>query len=127
MEVINLTDNLDFDKLRKIARIKTKVLPVVVQNWKTMAVIMIGYVNQEALDYSLTNKIVAFWSTSKDKLWIKGKTSGDYLKLIEVRLNCENNSLLFLVELQGKGACHAKDAQGNRRVSCYYHKIKLNH
>jgi phosphoribosyl-AMP cyclohydrolase len=57
-------------------------------------------------------------------LWIKGKTSGDTLKVEEVRVNCEQNSLLYLVRMMGGGVCHTKDAEGKTRPTCYYRAIK---
>merc|ERR1719330_425027 len=56
-------------------------------------------------------------------LWIKGETSGDFLDLVEVRVNCEQNSLLYLVRPRRTGACHTRDASGLTRVSCYYRKL----
>ncbi|MDP2736519.1 MAG: phosphoribosyl-AMP cyclohydrolase [bacterium] len=70
--------------------------------------------------------MAAFWSTSRNELWIKGLTSGSTLKLIEVRVNCDQNSLLFLVEsVNGAGACHTKDGNGYR-AGCYYRKMLTN-
>ena len=67
------------------------------------------------------------WSTSRRKLWVKGETSGDYLDLKEVRVNCEQNSLLFLCTPRRKGACHTKDpATGISRVACYYRRVSVN-
>jgi phosphoribosyl-AMP cyclohydrolase len=68
--------------------------------------------------------VAAFWSTSRDELWVKGATSGDTLELVEVRVNCEQNSLLYLVKPLGQGACHTKGADGQARPSCYYRRIK---
>ena len=115
---------LDFEKLRKVARSKEPVVPVAVQDAKTKEVLVVAYANQTALDYSLEHRIAAFWSTSRDELWVKGATSGDTLELVEVRVNCEQNSLLYLVRPLGQGACHTKGADGQARPSCYYRRIK---
>ena len=64
-----------------------------------------------------------FWSTSRNELWEKGATSGDVLEIVEIRVNCEQNSLLYLVRPLGKGACHTKDKNGVARSSCYYRKL----
>ena len=114
---------LDFSKLRKVAQTGQDLLPAACQNVSTGEVLIIGYVNRQALEYSLKEKVVAFWSTSRNELWIKGATSGDYLDIKDIRVNCEQNSLLFLVELRGKGACHTTDAQGIARRGCYYRGI----
>jgi phosphoribosyl-AMP cyclohydrolase len=114
---------LDFDKLAKVAQTGVPVLPVVVQDARTLEVLIVAYVNQQALDHTLEHGVAAFWSTSRNELWVKGATSGDSLRLVEVRVNCEQNSLLYLVEPLGKGACHTKDPDGKTRTSCYYRRI----
>lgn len=114
---------LDFDKLKKVAQSAHPVVPAAVQDVDSGQVLLIGYVSREALDYALENKVATFWSTSRDELWIKGKTSGDTLELVEVRVNCEQNSLLYVVRPLGKGACHTKDAGGTSRWTCYYRRI----
>ena len=86
-------------------------------------VLIVGYANELALRTALKEGMATFWSTSRNELWIKGKTSGDYLELIEVRVNCEQNSILYRVRLKGKGSCHTKDTQGNPRHGCYYRRI----
>lgn len=114
---------LDFEKLRQVAQCGEAVLPVAVQDADTQAVLIIAYVNAEALQYTLTHGVAAFWSTSRNKLWVKGETSGDTLQLVEVRVNCEQNSLVYRVRPLGQGACHTKTAAGRARVSCYYRRL----
>jgi len=115
---------LDFKKTKKIGDLSTDVIPVAVQDIHSKELLMICYVNEEALRLSITTGLATFWSTSKDSLHIKGETSGDRLEIIEIRVNCEQNSLLFIVRRLGKGACHTKNKSGNHRVSCFYRKIK---
>ena len=117
------TLNLDFKKLQKIAECGADVLPAVAQNAETGEVLILGYVNELALKTAQETGMATFWSTSRNELWVKGKTSGDFLKLVEIRVNCEQNSLLYRVIPQGKGACHTKDEQGIAREGCYYRKI----
>ena len=114
---------LDFDKLNKVVACGESLVPVAVQDYVSKELLIIAYVNKVALEYSVENDVAAFWSTSRNELWIKGSTSGDMLELIEVRVNCEQNSLLYLVKPCGKGACHTKDAEGNTRDSCYYRSL----
>ncbi len=114
---------LDFTKLGKIGDQKSNVIPCVVQDARTGQVLIVAYVNQQALDYSLQNRVATFWSTSRNELWVKGKTSGDLLRLEEVLVNCEQNSLVYKVTPLGAGACHVKDKAGKPRVSCYYRRI----
>ena len=115
---------LDFTKLQKVAKTGLPVLPVVVQDADSREVLVVAYSNQEALEHSLKTGIATFWSTSRNELWIKGKTSGDTLQVVEVRVNCEQNSLLYLVRMMGGGVCHTKDVHGKTRPTCYYRAIK---
>jgi phosphoribosyl-AMP cyclohydrolase len=114
---------LDFTKLQKMAKTGLPVLPVVVQDAGTREVLVVAYSNKEALEHSLKTGIATFWSTSRNKLWIKGATSGDMLQIVDIRVNCEQNSLLYLVRMVG-GVCHTKDAQGKTRKTCYYRSLK---
>lgn len=114
---------LDFEKLRKIAASDDPVVPVAVQDVDTKEVLIVAYANEQALKHTLETKEATFWSTSRQVLWIKGKTSGDVLKIIEVRVNCEQNSLLYLVKMVGQGSCHTKKTNGRTRFGCYYRRI----
>ena len=114
---------LDFSKLVKVAATKQDLLPVVVQDADTKEVLILAYANQAALDYTLQHREAAFWSSSRNELWVKGATSGDTLALVDVLVNCEQNSLLYLVRPQGQGACHVKGPDGKARKSCYYRRI----
>lgn len=114
---------LDFSKLQAIGRGEAAVIPVAVQDYETREVLIVAYANQEALEYTLTNGVAAFWSTSRNELWVKGATSGDTLALVDVRVNCEQNSLLYLVRPLGAGACHTKGEDGKARATCYYRRI----
>ena len=115
---------LDFEKLRKVGASEEAVLPVAVQDTESGEILLIGYANKTALDYTLEHGIAAFWSTSRNELWVKGATSGDTLKIVDIRVNCEQNSLLYRVKPLGKGACHTRDPAGRTRLSCYYRRIK---
>jgi phosphoribosyl-AMP cyclohydrolase len=115
---------IDFEKLRKVAQSPDPVVPVVVQDAVTKEVLILAYANDKALRHTLETGIATFWSTSRNELWVKGKTSGDELHIVEVRVNCEQNSLLYLVKMKGKGSCHVKDASGQTRFGCYYRRIK---
>jgi phosphoribosyl-AMP cyclohydrolase len=114
---------LDFTKLKKVAACGQDLVPAVAQDHATGEVLIIGYVNQLALDTALRERKATFWSTSRNELWIKGKTSGDFLELLEARVNCEQNSLLYLVRLAGQGSCHTKDHAGHARLGCFYRRI----
>jgi phosphoribosyl-AMP cyclohydrolase len=115
---------LDFSKLQKVAGNGQPVLPVVVQDADSKEVLVVAYANRAALEHSLKTGVATFWSTSRRELWIKGATSGDTLKLIDVRVNCEQNSLLYLVRMVGGGVCHTRDAAGHTRKTCYYRSLR---
>ena len=113
---------LDFEKLSRVAKTGHPVIPAAVQDVDSKAVLLIGYVNKQALEHALEHRVATFWSTSRNELWIKGATSGDMLDLIDVRVNCEQNSLLYMVRLRGEGSCHTR--VGDRpRYGCYYRSI----
>jgi phosphoribosyl-AMP cyclohydrolase len=114
---------LDFKKLRKVASGDADVVPAVAQDVESGEVIIVGYVNELALNTAQSEGLATFWSTSRNELWIKGKTSGDYLELVETRVNCEQNSVLYLVRLKGEGSCHTRDADGKHRLGCYYRRL----
>ena len=114
---------LDFDKLEKVIDCGQALVPVAVQDADSKEVLVVAYVNRSALDYTSENEVATFWSTSRNELWIKGATSGDYLDLVEVRVNCEQNSLLYLVRPRGEGACHTKGEDGKARAGCYYRRL----
>jgi len=99
------------------------LIPVVTQDYKTKEVLILAFANKEAFDETLKSGYATYYSRTRKELWKKGLTSGDMLKIEEVRINCEQNSLLYLVTPMGKGACHAKKSNGLPYTSCYYRKI----
>ena len=115
--------NLDFSKLKKVASCGEDIIPAIAQDHQTGEVLIVGYANELALKTARIEGMATFWSTSRNELWIKGKTSGDFLEIIEIRVNCEQNSILYKVKPRGKGACHTKDADGIPRQGCYYRKL----
>lgn len=114
---------LDFTKLITIGAGGHHVVPVAVQHADTGEVMIVAYANEEALQATLEKGEAVFYSTSRQELWHKGATSGDTLAVVEVKVNCEQNSLLYRVRPNGVGACHTKDASGDARMSCYYRRI----
>ena len=115
---------LDFEKLQKAVQCGEDIIPVAVQDVESKEILLIAHVNEMALEYTLKHRIATFWSTSRNELWVKGATSGDKLELVDVLVNCEQNSLVYLVKLLGKGSCHTKGPDGEARFGCYYRKIK---
>lgn len=115
---------LDFGKLIKIGSKDQHVVPVVLQDADSKDVLFIGYANALAVEETLKTGRAVLWSTSRNELWRKGETSGDVLELVDVRVNCEQNSLLYLVRPKKSGCCHTKDAKGETRVTCYYRRLE---
>lgn len=115
---------LDFDKLEKAVSQSAGIVPAAVQNVDTREVILVAYVNRLALEESIKTRVATFWSTSRNELWIKGKTSGHFFEVVEIRVNCEQNSLLYLVRPKGEGICHTRNAKGQPR-NCYYRRLDL--
>jgi phosphoribosyl-AMP cyclohydrolase / phosphoribosyl-ATP pyrophosphohydrolase len=85
------------------------LLPTVVQNAKTGAVLMVGYMNREALRETLSRRHVIFFSRSKQRLWEKGETSGNFLELEEIRTDCDRDALLVAATPLGP-VCHVGTA-----------------
>jgi phosphoribosyl-AMP cyclohydrolase len=100
------------------------LIPVVTQDFVTREVLILAFANKAAFEETVKSGYATYWSRSRNELWKKGLTSGDLLKIEEIRINCEQNSLLYLVTPEGKGACHAKKEDGNPHTSCYYRKIE---
>ena len=117
------TLTLDFTKLAKVAARCPDVIPVAVQHADTREVILVAYTNDRAMRLTLETRTLVLWSTSRNELWEKGKTSGETFELVEARVNCEQNSLLYLVRPRRGGICHTKNARGEPR-NCYYRRIR---
>ena len=116
---------LDFQKLSKSVKTSPDIIPVAVQNAETKEVILVAYVNELALKTAIETRTAVFWSTSRNELWEKGKTSGEVFDLIDVYVNCEQNSLLYIVRPRRGGICHTRNNKGQAR-NCYYRKLDMN-
>jgi len=90
--------NIDFSKGKGL-------VPVVIQDNTTLEVLMVGYMNEEALIKTRKEKKVTFFSRSKNRLWTKGETSGNYLDVVEITADCDNDSILIKVNPAGP-VCH---------------------
>lgn len=93
-----------------------KLIPAVSQDWKTGEVLMLAYMNDEALQKTRETGIAHYWSRSRKKLWLKGESSGHFQRIKEILVDCDEDAILLLVEQEG-GACHT----GYR--SCFYRTI----
>ena len=110
--------NLQFDK-------RGGLLPVAVQETSTGQLLMFASVNEEALKLTLETKLATFWSTSRNKLWTKGRTSGDMLKVDKILIDCDQDALVYQVTLLGQGVCHTFDLQGKHRKACFYRELDM--
>jgi phosphoribosyl-AMP cyclohydrolase len=117
-----LTLTLDFSKIAKVAKVCPDVIPVALQNADTREVILVAYTNEIAMKQTLATRTVVLWSTSRNELWEKGKTSGETFDLVEAFVNCEQNSLVYTVRPRRGGICHTKNAKAQPR-NCYYRRI----
>lgn len=114
---------IDWEKLAKLPA-GAGVVPCAVQNADTGEVILVAYVNEQALRAAMEEHTAIFWSTSRNELWEKGKTSGETFDLLDVRVNCEQNSLLYIVRPRRGGICHTKNREGAPR-DCYYRSVNF--
>ncbi|HVN22116.1 MAG TPA: phosphoribosyl-AMP cyclohydrolase [Dongiaceae bacterium] len=91
---------LNFDKLGGL-------IPAVVQNASDSEVLMVGFMNQQALERTMAGGYVTFYSRTRQKLWTKGETSGNRLRVISAATDCDRDTLLLRVEVEGAGVvCH---------------------
>lgn len=90
--------NIDFEKMGGL-------VPAIVQDARTKVVLMLGYMNEEALRITMESGKVTFWSRSRQELWTKGSTSGNYLNLVELRADCDNDAILVKAIPDGP-TCH---------------------
>jgi len=88
------------------------LIPVIIQNNETQQVLMLGYMNEEALQKTQEEKVVTFFSRSKNRLWTKGETSGNYLQMVSIKEDCDQDALLIQVIPNGP-TCH------NGTTSCF--------
>ena len=93
------------------------LIPAIAQQHDTGEVLMLAWMNQESIDETLSTGNVTYWSRSRNKLWRKGETSGQTQRLIDMRMDCDGDTLLLLVDQKG-AACHT----GHR--DCFFRSIR---
>lgn len=101
---------LDFNKIGGL-------VPAIVQDYKTGEVLMLAFMNQEAWETTLSTGKATFYSRTRKELWIKGKTSGNMQLVKEIRIDCDDDTVLLKVEQVGGAACHT----GHK--SCFYKRV----
>jgi phosphoribosyl-AMP cyclohydrolase len=107
----DMTEVLDFGK-------QDGLITAIVQDAETHRVLMVGYMNREALEKTLQSGRVTFFSRSRQKLWTKGESSGHYLNLKSIATDCDGDALLIQAEPLGPGVCHAG------YNSCFYRTLQ---
>ncbi|MDY0132269.1 MAG: phosphoribosyl-AMP cyclohydrolase [Desulforegulaceae bacterium] len=90
---------IDFDK-------EGGLVPVIAQDQENGEVLMLAYMNKEAFEKTLETKKATYFSRSRNKLWVKGETSGHTQLVSDIRLDCDNDTILLIVEQKGGAACH---------------------
>ncbi|MDR1400890.1 MAG: phosphoribosyl-AMP cyclohydrolase [Endomicrobium sp.] len=108
----NFSENLKFDN--------KGLIPVVVQDFTSNIVLMVAYMNKEAIKRTLETKKATFWSRSRKTFWVKGETSGNIQKVKEFYYDCDGDCILLKVNQIGSAACHT----GHR--SCFFTKVTSN-
>lgn len=93
-------------------------MPAIIQEATTNEVLMLGFMNQEALQITRKTGRVTFWSRTRKKLWAKGETSGNTLQLVSMAIDCDNDTLLIKAQLEGNGICCHTGAR-----SCFFTDI----
>lgn len=96
------------------------LVPAVVQDADSGEVLMLGYMNKESLEKTIKTGLATYWSRSRNELWTKGETSGHYQHVMEIRIDCDEDTLLLKVRQDG-AACHT----GHR--SCFYRLLEEDH
>ncbi len=94
------------------------LIPVIVQDASTGEILMLAYMNRVAWEETLKTNRATYWSRSRNKIWVKGETSGHFQEIQEVLLDCDGDTLLLKVKQWGGAACHT----GFR--SCFHHRYK---
>ncbi len=102
---------LDFKKMGGL-------IPAIAQDYKTGEVLMMGYINDESWQATMSTGNATYWSRSRQELWVKGETSGNVQRIREIRIDCDDDTVLFKVEQIGGAACHT----GHR--SCFHKKVE---
>ena len=97
---------------------KSQLIPVIIQDVDSRAVLMLGYANKKAVELTLQTKTAWFWSRGRNKLWNKGETSGNFLHVEEVYADCDTDTLLWLCRPDGP-TCHTG------ADSCFFNRIVL--
>ena len=106
--------NLNFEK-------SDGLVTAVIQDYASGRVLMVGYMNEKAFRKTVESGFATFWSRSRQKIWLKGESSGHRLLVKEISTDCDSDALLVKVEAQGPGVCHKGYA------SCFFRRLDGDH
>lgn len=109
---------IDDVKIESLVFDNNGLIPVIVQDIKTNEVLMMAYANKEALLKTLETGYAHFWSRSRKKLWKKGETSGNFIRVEKILVDCDNDTLIYLSNPAGP-VCHTG------RISCFFRELKI--
>ena len=105
------------EQLANVKYDATGLVPAIAQDAESKAVLMLAWMNAETLRMTLDEGRMVYWSRSREEVWRKGDTSGDYQHVREAYYDCDGDVLLFMVEQEGKGACHTG------AYSCFFRRL----
>lgn len=111
-------NNLLSEELLNAFTHETLLIPAIAQDVESKEVLMLAWMNREALEKTLATRRATYWSRSRGSLWVKGETSGNYQEIIAVRFDCDADSILLSVKQHGP-ACHT------REKTCFHNKVDL--
>ena len=106
----NIVNKIDWEK--------SDLIPVIAQDYATNEVLMLAYMNKEALSLTLKTKKAHYFSRSKQRIWMKGESSGNIQNIKDIYIDCDNDTLLIMIEQVGGAACHTG------RKSCFFTKLE---
>ncbi len=111
-KIKEIVDRIDWDK--------SSLIPAIAQDTKTKKVLMLAYMDRVALELTLSTKVAHYFSRSKQRIWKKGETSGNIQKVEDIFIDCDNDTILLMVEQIGGAACHTG------RESCFFTKLETS-
>lgn len=112
-------NNVSFENITKDIQWNAQgLIPAIAQDYKSKQLLMLAWMNEETLTLTLQEQRAVYWSRSRQEIWRKGETSGHVQNLKEIRLDCDKDAILMLVEQVGGKACHTG------RPHCFFNKIE---
>lgn len=113
-----MTKKVAITNLKTLDKNSIGLIPVVVQNAESNEVLMVGFADFEALEKTLKTSLATFYSRSRNEIWVKGETSGNFLEVVEIMTDCDNDAVIYRAIPKGP-TCHTGKA------SCFYNSLEL--